>query len=225
MEDVLIDATLVAAGISPERCGEERTARLNDAELELYKQVLHAFAASGRPSPVWVRERATALGFDADQVLAVLAREDLIHLGADGEIAVAYPFSGRPTRHQVTIGGDREVWSMCAIDALGMAAMLGEPIEVRSSDPVSSEPVTITLDPGGKPKWDPAGAMVIAGTKCECIGPSYQGCCDVLNFFASQSNAEHYLAANPQVQGHPITIPEAADAGYAIVGDVLHPRA
>jgi len=221
---VLIDTTLAAAGIPPERCGDERTARLSDAELELYGQVLRAFAASGRPSPVWVRERATALGLDADEVLAVLAREDLIHLGADGEIAVAYPFSGRPTRHQVTIGGDREVWSMCAIDALGMAAMLGEPIEVRSSDPVSGEPVTITLDPGGTPEWDPAGAMVIAGTKCECDGPSYQGCCDVLNFFLSQSNAEHYLAANPQVQGHPITIPEAAAAGHAIFGEVLRAR-
>lgn len=221
----LIDATLAAAGISRERCGVARTARLGEAQRELYEQVLRTFAANGRPSGAWVRGRATALGLEPDEALDVLRREDLIHLDADHEIAVAYPFSGRPTRHEVNLASGQEVRAMCAIDALGMAAMLGESIEIRSSDPVSEEPITVALRPNREPEWQPSEAVMIAGRACASGGPSYQGCCDVLNFFTSRATAERYLAEHPHVQGYPITIPEAVAAGNAIFGAVLGVRA
>jgi hypothetical protein len=151
----VIETTLAAAGVPRERCGKERTARLQGQELSLYEQVLGAFASTGRPTARWVRERATALGLDPDDAFAALAREDLAHLGTDGEISVAYPFSGLPTRHGVTLGGETEAWAMCAIDALGMAAMLGKAVEVRSRDPVTEEPIEISLAPQGEQQWRP----------------------------------------------------------------------
>jgi hypothetical protein len=48
-------------------------------------------------------------------------REDLVHRGSDGEITVAYPFSGRPTGHRVRFSDGHEVDAMCAINALGVA--------------------------------------------------------------------------------------------------------
>jgi hypothetical protein len=215
----VIETTLAAAGIPRERCGKERTARLRGQELSLYEQVLGAFASTGRPTARWVGERATALGLDPDDALAVLAREDLVHLGTDGEISVAYPFSGLPTRHRVTLGGETEAWAMCAIDALGMAAMLGTAVEVRSRDPVTEEPIEVSLAPQGEQQWRPVETVVLAGRACD--GPGYRSCCDVLNFFSSRRNAARYLAEHPDVQGHPITIPEAVAAGSAIFGEVL----
>jgi Alkylmercury lyase len=54
-------------------------------------------------------------------------RRSVVHRGADGEITVAYPFSGRPTAHRVRFPGGHEVDAMCAIDAVGIAPMFGEP--------------------------------------------------------------------------------------------------
>jgi hypothetical protein len=58
-------------------------------------------------------------------VLTALHDIDAIRLDPDGQIAVAYPFSATPTRHRVRIGGHVDVYAMCAIDSLGVAAMLG----------------------------------------------------------------------------------------------------
>jgi hypothetical protein len=147
---------------------------------------------------------------------AVLARQDLVHLGADGEISVAYPFSGLPTRHRVMLGGEAEAWAMCAIDALGMAAMLGKAVEVRSRDPVTEELIEVSLTPQGEQKWRPVEAVVLAGRTCE--GPGYRSWCDVLNFFSSRTNAERYLAERPELRGQSVTIPEAVAVGSAIFG-------
>jgi hypothetical protein len=85
----------------------------------------------GAPSSAEVRTAAARFGLDAEHALATLAREDLVHRGADDEITVAYPFSGRPTAHRVRFPGGHEVEAMCAIDALGIAPMFGEPIEIE----------------------------------------------------------------------------------------------
>lgn len=81
-----------------------------------------------------MRAAAAEFGLDADSALDVFAREDLLNRDRDGEIAVAYPFSGRPTAHVVRFPSGREVYAMCAIDALGIAAMLEEPITVNSPE-------------------------------------------------------------------------------------------
>lgn len=86
---------------------------------DLYRAVLRRFLDSGTaPAPDWVRQTASELGLD-DSAIAALGAADLVHL--DGEmVAVAYPFSGPPTRQQVELDGFPAVYAMCAIDALGI---------------------------------------------------------------------------------------------------------
>jgi len=156
-------STLKAALIPPERCGSHRSGRLSDPGLALYQWVMSSFSESGPPSTAAVRSYALDIGLSAEEALAVLAREDLMHLDAQGEIAVAYPFSGGPTRHRVVLSGGREVWAMCAIDALGIAAMLGTSLEVYSTDPLSGDAVTVSLEPDGAVEWEPVEAVVLAG--------------------------------------------------------------
>ncbi len=43
----------------------------------------------------------------------------------------------------------------------------------------------------------------------------------MLNFFASAENAERYLREHPEVNGLPISIPEAVAVGEAVFGDVF----
>lgn len=185
----------------------------------LYRWIIQRFALAMPPTAAQIVEQAQTLALDTDTALAALAREDLVHTDDEGEVTVAYPFSARARRHEVTIDG-RVVQAMCAIDALGIAAMLAQRIEVRSHDPIDDSEIHVHASTGGAIAWQPETAVVLAGSS-NCEGPSYRGCCDVLNFFASTENVQQYLRENTEVAGMPISISEAAAAGGAIFGEIL----
>jgi Alkylmercury lyase len=215
-----VAAALAAAEIPPSKLGPTRRARLTEAERELYFWILRRFATDGRPSSGEVRAAAGRLGLDTENALATLSREDLVHRRRDGEISVAYPFSGRPTAHRVRFPSGHEVDAMCAIDALGISPMFGQRIEVESRDPVSGETVGARVAPDGAAEWWPESAVVVAGA-ARSQGDACCGCCPVLNFFASAANAERWLIEHPEVRGTSISMGEAAAAGRAVFGDVL----
>jgi hypothetical protein len=152
-------------------------------------------------------------------VLAALHDVDAIRLAADGQIAVAYPFSATPTRHKVRIGERVEVYAMCAIDALGMSAMLGEDTRIDSDDVTTGHPVTVTTT-AGHTMWSPAGAVVFIGADA-AGGPSADCCCDYLNFFAGTAAAQAWTAAHPQVPGQILTQDEAEVLGARLFGHLL----
>jgi hypothetical protein len=210
---------LEMAAIRPERRGRRGLRGLTQPERELYRWILQRFAAAAPPSGEATRATALELRLDPDQALAALAGDDLVHVDRDGR-PVAYPFSAHERGHRVRIDETHEVEAMCAIDALGIAPMLGLPIEVRSRDPISGGEIHVQLHPGEQAGWQPREAVVLAGSTC-CDGPSFGGCCDVLNFFETTENAERYLREHPEINGAPITIPEAAEAGRIVFADVL----
>jgi len=211
---------LRAAEIRPERRGRARTRGLSLAERELYFWILREFAAARPPSADATRAAAATIGVDLEDALCVLTREDLVHVDAGGWPLVAYPFSARPRGHRVLIDGHRWVDAMCAIDALGIAPMLRLPVEIHSRDPLSGAEIRVRLDPSDGASWEPEEAVVLSGS-ARCEGPSFRGCCDVLNFFERRENAERYLAGNTSVSGHPISLPEAIAAGRIVFGDVF----
>jgi alkylmercury lyase len=215
-----VAAALAAAEIPPSKLGPARRARLSEAERELYFWILRRFATDGRPSSVALRAAAEQLGLEPDSALETLSREDLIHRGVDGEIAVAYPFSGRPTAHRVRFPGGDEVDAMCAIDALGIAPMFGETIEIASRDPMSGDEIRARVAPDASIEWSPESAVVVAGA-IRSQGEACCRCCPALNFFASAANAERWLAEHQGVRGTVISIREAAAAGRAVFGNVL----
>ena len=98
--------------------------------------------------------------------------------------------------------------------------MLERPIEIRSHDPISGTEIRVHANPDGVTDWQPETAVVLAGSST-CEGPSYCGCCDVLNFFESTENAQRYLREHPGVEGMPISIDDAAAAGRAIFGAIF----
>jgi hypothetical protein len=220
VEQAVVQRALDASGIPAEKQGRRRAQRLSSGEQALYGWILEMFAAGTPPQPGGLAEAATRFEIEIDPALAALAREDLVHCDpATGTILVAYPFSGRPTEHRVCIDGREEVFAMCAIDALGIAPMLEQPIEIVSRDPVDGSDVWVRLDPGDGAWWEPTDALVLAGRVCD--GPSLSSCCQVLNFFGSTKTAERYLHEHPTVSALPITILEATELGRIIFGDIL----
>ncbi len=216
-----VAAALAAAEIPSSKLGPARRARLTEGERALYFWILRRFATDGRPSSAEIRTEAARLQADVEVALATFVREDLVHLGSNGEITVAYPFSGDPTAHRVRfLRSGHEAHAMCAIDALGVAAMFDESIAVESRDPLSGEEVHAQVGPDGEGAWEPASAVVVAGV-LDRQADSCRGCCPVLNFFATSNNAEQWLDAHPDVRGQTVSMPEAIAAGEAVFGNVL----
>jgi Alkylmercury lyase len=104
----------------------------------------------------------SATPFDTAQVLAELAEGDYLCLDQGGRISVAYPFSATATPHTVQITGGAIVYSMCAIDALGISDMLGAGVLIQSADPSTGELVFVAVDEGSAVS-EPDTAAVFAG--------------------------------------------------------------
>ena len=218
-ESGAVEWALEAAAIPRSRCGAERTARLSDGERALYRWIIERFARATPPTAEQIAEQAQTLALDTNTAMATLAQEDLVHTDDDRTVTVAYPFSARARGHEVTIDG-HIVQAMCAIDALGIAAMLDRAIDVRSHDPISGNEIRVHANADGVTSWQPETAVVLAGSS-SYDGPSYCGCCDVLNFFDSTENAQRYLSENAGLAGRPISIVEAGAAGRAVFGQIL----
>jgi hypothetical protein len=113
-----------------------------------------------------------------------------------GEIRSAYPFSPVPTRHRVMWKGGTGAYAMCAIDALGMSAMLGVPVTISSSEPGTEWTVTVEVD-HGTARWRPDSSVVFAGNTGDARCPSVDRTCDHINFFTTADAASTWAADNP----------------------------
>lgn len=152
--DELVDPELEARWV------ERREAR----QGALLRRVLRAFVEHGGPVSVAEIERAFPDWPPARvrEELAALDASDLLLLQED-EVPLAYPFSGEATPFVVRFKNGQERYACCAIDALGIAAMLGERITIRSHCHHCGEPLELSADTRGPIGAD--GMMVWVGTR------------------------------------------------------------
>jgi Alkylmercury lyase len=187
----------------------------------VHQAVLRSFAATGSPPGREALDHA-AKPFDSSQVLSELAEGDYLYLDQAGRITAAYPFSATATPHAVRITGGATAFSMCAIDALGIAAMLGTSVLIKSSDPSTGEPIAVAVDRTGG-SWEPDTAVVFVGRTADgCDGPSAAICCSSMNFFTSHTTAASWAAAHPEITGGILSQSRALDLGQQIFGQLLH---
>ncbi|GAB3947511.1 hypothetical protein GCM10029976_076910 [Kribbella albertanoniae] len=197
-----------------------RAQPLDPVETTVHQAILHAFAASGQPPAAGDLDPATAgSGRTTREVLQALHDADAIRLALDGQIALAYPFSATPTRHRVRIDDQIDVYAMCAIDALGIGAMVGRDTRIESVDVTTGQPITVTTTAGNS-RWKPEGAVVFIGATAGG-GPSADCCCDYLNFFIDPAAAEAWTTGHPDVPGQILNPPEAEKLGARLFGHLL----
>ena len=197
-----------------------RAVPLEPAQKALHQSILRAFAVSGR-APAYGDLEPVANRFDQSvaELLTALHDLDAIRLTTDGEIRAAYPFSAAPTRHQIHLANGTDVYAMCAIDALGMSAMLGTDTRIESVDVTTGRPITMTMT-AGTSTWDPAGAVVFVGATAGG-GPSADCCCGYLNFFTDRAAATAWTDAHPNVPGQILDRADAEALGIRLFGSLL----
>jgi Alkylmercury lyase len=201
------------------RAGRGRSAPAEGGLRAVHQAVLRSFAEAGT-APGIPELAAHAAPYEVSQVLGKLADGDFLCLDHAGMLTAAYPFSALPTPHRVHIAGNAAVFAMCAIDALGVSAMVGLPVLIESADAATGEPISVLVD-GDNSVWNPATAVVYVGRKSGACGPSASVCCGYVNFFATWADAAAWAAAHPEISGGMLNQDRALQVGIDIFGQLL----
>jgi Alkylmercury lyase len=156
---VKVEIRTAADLLTPERAGEwaARRAQRDDPML---RAIWREFVETGGPVPLETaaaavpglaleRPRARALALDA---------EDLIALDGD-RVTLAYPFTTGPNEFEVVLPGGRTRYACCAIDALGVAPMVGVRVTLRSRCHATGTPLVFDVDPATGPRGGPPGSV------------------------------------------------------------------
>jgi hypothetical protein len=209
----------IAAGTFP-----ERLAATGPNAQALYRALLPALAATGAPPPL--ADAAAKARLTPDLVraaLSELATADLVTLDEDGIVAGVFPLSARPTRHRVQLQNGPVLHAMCAVDALGVPAMLGEAAVVSSTDPVTGEPVQVTINHEGRLDVESPAAVVLLARAGD--GPLAGACCSVIDFYADAATARRALD-QPGTRGTVLSLADAHALAAALFADLpAHPSA
>ena len=122
-------------------------------------EILDRFVADGAP----IESPRSAHGATVDE----LDERDLVYV-TDGRVVLAYPWSGTPTAFVTVLADGRERWACCAIDALGVAAMLGQPVTVRAGCHHCEARLELAVTPAGPVGDD--GVMAWIGERGDLRG-------------------------------------------------------
>jgi hypothetical protein len=121
---------------------------------QLHQHILRHFAQhAAAPETQRLREWAHQLDIELDTALGQLVAVDLVEANpATAQLLGAYPFSAIPRGHEVQLAGGPTIEAYCAIDALGIPAMLDRDVVISSQDPHTGEPIRITVT-NGQASW------------------------------------------------------------------------
>jgi hypothetical protein len=139
-------------------------ARRAARETALPRRILRTFVERGGPIPVDELARDDSAQATR-QALVALDDDDLIRI-RDGHIDLAYPFSASPTPFVAHLRDGGERYACCAVDALGIAPMIGQRVAVRSRCHHCGAPVEFSTAPEG-PGPEAAGVMLWVGKRTE----------------------------------------------------------
>jgi hypothetical protein len=186
---------------------------LSSASRRAHQAILKAYLARGEPPCIYE--------FSAE-TLSDLGRRDLVHV-RDGEIALAYPFSTQPTDFQVQVGGT-EIPAICAVDALGTAAMVRRRTDVTCVCPTCGASVSIGISPDGLSVEQASTPDPRVWTGVKDVGTcAADSQCKSMLLFCSPEHQDTWRRSQPQsARGFDLSLSQGVQLGAAIFRPFLH---
>jgi len=147
--------------------------------------------------PVKVQRLAGALGRPEAEVYKDLAKLPWVYrddqdrvIGYGGALLIETP-------HRLRVD-DRQLYAMCAGDALILPLSFESDVSVESTCPTTKERITLTVSSAGVRNVSPAGAVMSYPLPGE-EGYSFSGdlasrMCNFSHFFASEAAAKHWIS-------------------------------
>ncbi len=158
--------------------------------LQLYRMLL-----AGRP--VAIADLATAVGADVGFVEGALGGWPGVFRDRKGRIVGFWGLAIRGMPHRLTTDqGDITTW--CALDPLIIAPLVTEVARVESADPVSGQPIRLTVTPEGVRDLAPSEARVSMLAPDGPFGHDVvESFCHFVHFFASEYTAQRWVTDHP----------------------------
>lgn len=202
--------------------GSIAEAKLSPLEDEIRKYILREFAKNGRaPSTEEIMKELSVSSIDVVyQTNEKLQKFDIITKKKD-KIIYAYPFSATRTRHKVIFEDEREVYALCATDALGIHFILGEDIIILSRCPACEREIIVVVKDGKIDSCNPEGIIEFVSNRerGECTA---ENLCPFINFFCSGQDLEEWRKKNSEYKNGEIYSPgDALEHGRIIFEDFL----
>lgn len=198
-------------------------ALLSDPARQFHRALLRLFLTLRRaPTVAELQEPAHVADSSVAALLSELVLQDVIQRDIDGAIRAAYPFSSRPTEHQVHLEGRPPLFAMCVIDALGLPFMVGQAARIVTRDPVDATLIEIWIEPTtGELVWHPEETVILADRRPEQPIIAADCCCPLINAFASQARAEGWQHAHPEASVRLLTKEAAIDEARTLFEHLL----
>lgn len=166
---------------------------LPPAERQIHRALMVGVLATGTvPDHAELAATTGVPVADLPRCLAKLAAADYLALDEVGRVICLYPLSPSPTKHVVSIGNRRR-YAMCAIDALGVAAMLNQVVDLDAVCADCGSAIRMAVAPGRIVRAEPEEAVVLSQRSGE--EPAWKTCCPQ-NLFACNPVHGEAAAAN-----------------------------
>jgi alkylmercury lyase len=158
--------------------------------LQLYRMLL-----AGRP--VATADLATAVGADVGFVERALGGWPGVFRDRKGQIVGFWGLAIRGMPHRLTTD-QGEITTWCALDPLIIAPLVTDEAHVESGDPVSGEPIRLTVTPNGVRDLAPSEARVSMLAPDGPFGHDVvESFCHFVHFFASEATAQRWVTDHP----------------------------
>jgi hypothetical protein len=154
---------------------------------------------------------------EMDIILDRLDQMDYIHLNFEKTaIDSSYPFSGIKTSHIVTINkeGHKNVYAMCAIDALGIGFMLDCDVSIESKCYHCNDNVEMEIKKYEIINYQPKSLVVWFDQDYSCCAAT--SCCPYTNFFSSKKHFDEWQQERTRRKGELLQLSEAFYLGKSI---------
>ena len=193
-----------------------RARELSPGAHGLYRLLVEQYLATGALPPPAALTAATGLGPErVDALLDELVVGDWAGLDQGGALGVLYPFSVAPTGVRVQVRRV-ERHAMCAIDALGVAPMLGEAVAIAGACAYCAAPLRVRATPAGVGVARPAGVAVVHR---RAYGPAHLARCRATRFVCSEGHGRAWLVDHGGTEDVVLALDAAFARGKALFGD------
>lgn len=126
---------------------------------------------------------------------SLIKKRKLILDEEDKEIQFAYPVSGLPTPHHITLEDGREYYSMCAIDSLGSYFTFWQDLEINSVCSTSGEPIKVVVK-NGEIVYKSSPDIHCIHVDLNKFDDWSASCWNVMNFFLDEKKMKGYFVDN-----------------------------
>lgn len=104
-----------------------------------------------------------------------------------------------PTDHRISMDG-KQLYAWCAYDAIYAPGVVGKTAHITSRDPVTGDPISMTITPAGVEDVQPEGSVVsVVGAETDMRGGPESPRCSQMLFFGSRDSAHQWLQGRADV--------------------------